>query len=118
MNTADPTTRPAFAFEEFLACSLDSALPGFELLGVFNPTDELVARQRSNLFPQRQYPGISNQRLAEIRRQIVNCSTGNFLSRHTNSVSRPTLTPCPEPCDGPTEAGGKSSQDSEPNVVG
>ena len=88
VNTADPTARPALAFEELFTGSLDAPLPGFELFGVFDPADELVARQRSDLFPQRQHAGISKQRLAEIRGQLVNGSTGYVLTHHAGIVRR------------------------------
>ncbi len=51
VNATDPTAGTTFAFQKFFARSLDAAMPGFNLFGILNPTDKLIARQRRNVSP-------------------------------------------------------------------
>lgn len=52
MNAADPAAGATLAFEQLFAGSFNAPVTGFNLLGVFNPTNKLVSGQRRNVFPE------------------------------------------------------------------
>lgn len=83
MDTAQPAAWPAITFQQFFACSLDAARASFDLFGVFDPTDKLVARKRRNIFPERQHFCISKQSFPQITWQFVHRAIRNFLCSHT-----------------------------------
>jgi hypothetical protein len=64
VNAAHPAAGAALSFEKFFACSLDTAVPGFDLFAILNPTNKFIARKRSNVFPQSEHFLVSNQLLA------------------------------------------------------
>jgi hypothetical protein len=51
MRTAEPATGATFAFKQFLTASTNASRPGLYLLGIFDPTDELIAGKGRNVFP-------------------------------------------------------------------
>src|SRR3712207_2232857 len=60
---AGPAAGPAHAVLELLARPLDAALAGLLLLGVLDPADELVARQRRDVVPGVECRGARRQLL-------------------------------------------------------
>ena len=52
MGTPGPATRPPFSVLEVLAAPFYPLSPCFGLLGRFNPTNPLIARQRREVLPR------------------------------------------------------------------
>jgi hypothetical protein len=67
MNAPNPATRPALAFKQFLNSSFNTALSGFNLFGIFHPTDKLIAREQRNIFPSSMGFIAGKKRLSQIR---------------------------------------------------
>jgi hypothetical protein len=88
MLASRPAAGSPLAFFEFLLGPANATLSGWLLLGVFDPTDELVARQRGDVVPGGKCRGISEQRRAQIRRQLVHDSAGYLLAAHRDRVTR------------------------------
>ncbi len=56
------------------------------LLGVVDPADELVACQGSDVDPGGERRGAGDERLPEIRRKLVDHSTGHVFAAHGITV--------------------------------
>jgi len=77
MSASGPAAGSTLAFLELLLCPANSPLPGHELLGIFNPANEFVTRERRDVHPRIKGRGIGNQRLAQVPRQLVYRPAGN-----------------------------------------
>jgi hypothetical protein len=66
VRAARPTTGAALAFLKLFSRAADAALPGGLLLGVLDPADELVARERRNVVPGVECRGAGRQCLAQV----------------------------------------------------
>lgn len=81
MDATGPTTRPAYSLFELRAHPLDMLFSGFRFLDGDGPTDPLVTRERSDIFPFCPRRRISGERLSQIRRQLMYRTVRNpFLS--------------------------------------
>lgn len=74
-----PTAGPALALLQFLLGSADPPLTSLDLLGILDPADEFVPRQRRDVFPRRQRRGVVLQRCAQVGRQRVDYPARNLL---------------------------------------
>lgn len=54
VGASRPATRTALAFGDFGVGALDAVRPCLWLLGVLDPADKFVARERSDIFPCRE----------------------------------------------------------------
>ena len=77
-----PTAGPALAFLQLLLGPSNSALSGHLLLGILDPADELVAGQGRYVLPGIECCVVADQRLAQVRGQLVYHPTGNSLAAH------------------------------------
>ena len=82
MRASGPAARPAHATAHLIDSNLDAALSGRILLGRGDPTDPFVTSQWSKVGPEVPGLGIRLDGLSEIRRQLVDCAIGEFLSGH------------------------------------
>jgi len=87
MLAPGPAARSAHAFLQFLLGPADAALPGLLLLGILDPADELVTRQRRDVFPGSESRGVPDQCRAEVCRQFVHHPTGDSLAVHGVTVT-------------------------------
>jgi hypothetical protein len=88
-----PTARSALAFLELLPCTPNAAFTGCLLLGILDPTDELIAGQGRDVLPRIECRGVGDQRLTQVRRQLMYDSTGHSLTGHRSMVIRGRLRP-------------------------
>ena len=77
-----PATGPALAFLQLLLCPPNAALSGSPLLGILDPADELVAGQGRDVLPDIECRGVGDQRLTQVRRQLVHHPTRQSLATH------------------------------------
>src|SRR5258705_5147777 len=63
-----PTAGPALAFLQLLLSPANAALSGRLLLGIVDPTDELVARQGRDVLPGSERRAVGDQRRAQVCR--------------------------------------------------
>ena len=82
-----PAARPTLAFLKFLLGPADPAVPGYFLLGILDPTDELVPGQRCDVRPGIECGGVGEQRLAQVFRQFVYHPTGHSETAHGTTVT-------------------------------
>ena len=87
-----PAAWPALAFLQLLEGSADAALPRGLLLGILDPADEFVARQRGDVFPGRERGVAADQRLAQFCRELVHGPAGHSLAAHGARVAAPDKT--------------------------
>ena len=94
-----PAARPAFAFVELFACPLNAAFARSRLLGVLDPADELVARQRRDVPPGIERSRVGDERLAQIYGQFMHHPTWHVLDAHRPIVfsARQGTTRAPKP---------------------
>lgn len=71
MTAAGPTARSSHSFFELLERAANATLASFLLLGIFDPTDELVACERRDVFPSSERRRGRRQRRAQICRELV-----------------------------------------------
>lgn len=90
MRAARPTAGPTESIFQFLARPADSPLTGCGLLGVVDPTDELIARQRCDVPPGGQCPRMGGERRPQIVRQIVHHTAGDVPDSGQRSNSSRT----------------------------
>src|SRR5271165_1261692 len=88
MLAARPAARSPHAFLKLLLGPANSALPSHLLLGVLNPADEFVTRQRRDVPPGSERLGVGDQRRAQICRQLVHHPTGHSLAAPSRQGSR------------------------------
>lgn len=67
---------------EIGADSLDSALPRLGFLGVFYPTDPLIACDGRNIFPERQCRAVIDEALPEVLGNVMYDTGGDGGSGH------------------------------------
>src|SRR6185312_9555754 len=84
---ARPAARSAHAFLQFFLGSPDAAFARFLLLGVFDPADELVARQRRDVLPRRERGGVADQCGSQVRGQLVHDAARHSLAAHEVRVA-------------------------------
>jgi hypothetical protein len=81
-----PTAGTPHTFFQLLLGPANTAFARLFLLGILYPTDELVAGQGCDVLPRIQCGVVSNQRLAEIARELVHHPTRNSLPAHSATV--------------------------------
>src|ERR1700682_6158591 len=84
--TTRPAAGPALAFLQLLPGPPNAALSGRLLLGVLDPADELVAGQGRDVLPGIECRGVGDQRLTQVRRQLMYHPTGHPLAAHRPMV--------------------------------
>jgi hypothetical protein len=99
--TAWPATRPTLTLFQLLSGPTDAPFPSHLLLGVFDPADELVARQWRDVRPGTECRGVVDQRLAQVSWKFVNNATGYLTASHELRVAElirapPLRTRCSE----------------------
>lgn len=77
MPAAGPAARSALAFLQFFLRPADPPFSGLLLLRVLDPTDELIAAQRSAVLPQFQRSRVGQQRRTQIRGKLVHDPAGH-----------------------------------------
>ena len=82
-----PATGPALAILQLLLGPANAAFSGHVPLGVLHPADELVARQGRDVLPGLECRGVGDQRLAQIRGQLVHHPTGDSPGAHRATVA-------------------------------
>src|SRR5581483_4708654 len=100
MAAARPAAGPAHAVLQLLLRAPNATLPGLVLLGILDPADELVARQRRDVLPRVERLAVADQRHAQIRRKLVHHSAGHALAAHTTKIVGPgahAATTCKRP---------------------
>jgi hypothetical protein len=81
-----PTARPALAFLQLLLGPSNPALSGPVLLGILDPADELVAGQWRYVLPGVECRAVGDQRLTQVRGQLMHHPTGHSLAAHRPMV--------------------------------
>src|ERR1700740_615372 len=81
-----PAARPALAFLELFLGSPNAARSGTHLLGILHPADELVAGQGRDVLPGIERRGVDDQRLTQVRRQLVYHPTWHSRAAHVPMV--------------------------------
>ncbi len=81
MDAAEPAAWATVAFEELLAASADAAVPGLDELGVLDPADKLVSRERRDVFPEGEDFFVSENSFTKILRKFVD-GAGGDVSGH------------------------------------
>src|SRR5258708_1439745 len=88
-----PTAGPALAFLQLLLSPANAALSGRLLLGIVDPTDELVARQGRDVLPGSERRAVGDQRRAQVCRQLVHHAAGHSLAAHAARITPATIDP-------------------------
>jgi hypothetical protein len=86
MLTPRPAAGATLAFLQLLLGTANAALSGHLLLGVLDPTDELVTGQGRDVFPGAQYRRVGEQGVTQVCRQRVYDPTGHSLATHRAMV--------------------------------
>src|SRR4051812_37861757 len=81
-----PTAGPTLAFFQLFLRPPDAALSGRLLLGIFDPTNELVSRQGRDVLPGSECGVVGGQRVAQVSGQLVHRAAGHLLVAHGASV--------------------------------
>jgi hypothetical protein len=76
------------ALLQLLLGSPNPARSGRFLLGILDPTDELVPGQRGDVVPGIERWRAIEQRLAQVRGHVMHDPTGNVLAAHPSIVMR------------------------------
>jgi len=84
-----PAAGPALAFFQFLLSPANAACSGLFLLGILDPTDELVASQRCDVPPSIEGRQVGDQRLSHVCGKLVHHPTGYSLATHSGHGSGP-----------------------------
>jgi uridine phosphorylase len=82
-----PAARPPHAILQLLLGPANAAFPGHLLLGILNPTDELVAGQRGDVLPGVECCPVGHQRLPQIWGKLVHHPTGDSRAAHATTVA-------------------------------
>jgi hypothetical protein len=82
-----PAAGPTLALFKLLLSSADAAFSGHLLLGILDPTDELVAAQRRDVFPGSERRRVDDQRSAQVFRKFVHHPTGHSLAAHKTTLA-------------------------------
>ena len=75
-----PAAGPTLAFLQLLLGPPNAARPGGLLLGILDPADELVAGQWRDVIPSIECRRVGEQRLTEVRGQLMHHPTGHPLA--------------------------------------
>ena len=86
MGAAGPATGPPHALLELFLGPADSTVPGYLLLGILDPADELVASERGDIPPCRKRQGALDQRPTKIGRKIVDDPRRHRRTAHGKTV--------------------------------
>src|ERR1700737_5213646 len=81
-----PAAGPALACLQLLLGPPNAALSGPVLLGILDPADELVAGQGRDVFPGIECRAVGDQRLTQVRGQLMHHPTGHSLAAHRPMV--------------------------------
>ncbi|MCW3028183.1 MAG: hypothetical protein JWN81_1394 [Solirubrobacterales bacterium] len=81
-----PAAGPALAFFQLLLRPPNAALSGPVLLGILDPADELVASQGRDVYPGIECRAARDQRLTQVRGQLMHHPTGHSLAAHRPMV--------------------------------
>src|ERR1700681_3338370 len=81
-----PAAGAALAFLQLLLRPPNAALPGPVLLGILDPADELVAGQGRDVFPGIECRAVGDQRLTQVRGQLMHHPTGDSPAAHRPMV--------------------------------
>ena len=101
MPTAWPTTGPPLAFLQLLLSPANTAFSGLLLLCVLDPTDELVAGQRSDVLPGHEGCLVEEQGLAQVSGQVVHNPAGHLRATHRSNRSGSSQAVSPPRAAGP-----------------
>ena len=78
---------PTLTFLQLLLRPADTAFSGHLLLGILDPADELVTRQRRDVVPGRECRGVGDQRLAQVSWKPVHHATEHSRATHSGHGS-------------------------------
>src|ERR1700737_5403030 len=81
-----PAAGPALACLQLLRGPPNAALSGPVLLGILDPADELVAGQGRDVFPGIECRAVGDERLTQVRGQLMYHPTGHSLAAHAPMV--------------------------------
>ena len=87
MFASRPATGSTLAFLELFLGPANATFSGHFLLGIFDPADELVARQRCDVLPGIEGRGIGDQRVAQVSWKLVHHPTGYSRAAHGATVA-------------------------------
>jgi hypothetical protein len=82
MFAPGPTAWPTHAILEFFPSPANAPLSGLLLLGIINPTDELIAGQRCDVLPGVERRGIGQKRLPQVNREFMHHPAGYSRCAH------------------------------------
>lgn len=85
--TPGPAAGTAHTLFELLLGSPNAAFSGWRLLGILDPTDELVAGQRRDVVPGLERHSVGEQRLTQVDGQFMHNATGNCLAGQSHGAS-------------------------------
>ena len=86
MCAAGPAARTSLTFLQLLRSPADATFAGRLLLGVLDPADEFVARQRRDVLPSNKRSRVADQRVAQVSWKFVHHPTGQSGAAHNGSV--------------------------------
>jgi len=84
--TARPAAWPAHSVLKLFLSATDPAGSSLILLGVLNPTDELVASQGGDVLPTVQREVVCEQGLPQVSWKFVDDSARNALATHRKKI--------------------------------
>ena len=84
---ARPATRSTLTFVKFLNRSANTTSPCRRLLGVFNPTDELIASEARDVAPRLKCGWMLQQGRAQVLRQLMHRTTLDPRRTHVSTVA-------------------------------
>ena len=88
MLAPGPAARPAHAFLQLLLRSANATCTRRVLLCILDPANEFVAGQRRDVRPGRERSCVREQRLTQVRRELVHHSTRHDLLAHEEECKR------------------------------
>jgi len=72
-----PAAGSPLSLLELLLSSADASFSGGVALGIFDPADELVARERRDVLPRVERNRVDDQRLTQVSWKLVHHPTGH-----------------------------------------
>jgi hypothetical protein len=81
-----PAARSALTILQLLPRAANAALSGGVLLGIFDPTDELVAGERCDVVPRSEGRGVGDECFAKVSGKFVHDPTGDSRAGHTTTI--------------------------------
>ena len=82
-----PAAGPTLAFLQLLLRTANTAFSGHLPLGIFDPSDELVAGQRRDVLLSIECRRVGDQRLVQVRGKLMHRPTGHSLAAHRGKVA-------------------------------